>query len=220
MHAFPKVTLTFDNGPEPATTPAVLECLARHGVAATFFVMGRKAATAEGGSLICEAEAAGHRIGNHTFSHTTPLGELDRTAALAEFEKTENALSALALPARYFRPYGRSGKLGRHLLHPAVVEKLVAGHYTCVLWNSVPGDWRDPHGWPTRALEDCRSRPWSLVVLHDTPTGAMSHLDEFILRARDEGMEFTQDYPPECMPIVDGQIVRPIDPYVAAGALA
>jgi len=40
-----KITLTFDNGPDPQVTPAVLECLARHSVNATFFVMGRKAST-------------------------------------------------------------------------------------------------------------------------------------------------------------------------------
>jgi hypothetical protein len=35
-----------------------------------------------------------------------------------------------------------------------------------------------------RALADCRSRPWTLVVLHDLPTGAMAHLDEFITRLK------------------------------------
>jgi len=211
----PKVTLSFDNGPEPQVTPAVLDCLARHGVAATFFVMGRKSATAAGFEVLTRAVAAGHRVGNHTYSHSTPLGEMERVAALAEFEKTERILARLKQTDRYFRPYGRSGKLGRHLLHPAVVERLQTGGYTCVLWNSVPGDWRDPHGWVGRALDDCRSRRWSLVVLHDTPTGAMLHLDEFLRRLRAEGTDFTQDYPPECMPIVEGQIVGPIERFVA-----
>jgi peptidoglycan-N-acetylglucosamine deacetylase len=218
MHAFSRITLTFDNGPEAQATPGVLECLARHGIAATFFVMGRKAATTEGAALIRAASQAGHRIGNHTFSHITPLGELDRASALAEFEKAEKALAWLDQPNRYFRPYGRAGKLGRHLLHPAVVEKLEVGCYTCVLWNSVPGDWRDPHGWVGRAIQDCRSRLWSLVVLHDTPTGAMSHLDEFIRRLLDEAAEIVQDYPPECMPIVDGKVVGPIERYCAPPA--
>ncbi len=210
-----KVTLTFDNGPEARVTPSVLECLARHQAPATFFVMGRKAVTPEGRELIRRAVESGHRVGNHTFSHTTPLGELDRAAALAEFEKAEAALSWLEQSGRYFRPYGRSGRLGRHLLHPAVVERLQAGGYTCVLWNSVPGDWRDPHGWVEVALDDCRSRPWSLVVLHDTPTGAMAHLDEFIRRLRDEGVEFASEYPPDCMPVVEGRIVMPLEAYVA-----
>jgi peptidoglycan/xylan/chitin deacetylase (PgdA/CDA1 family) len=215
-----KITLTFDNGPELKVTPAVLDCLNRHRVAATFFVMGRKAATAEGTALVRRTSECGHRIGNHTYSHSTPLGELDRASALAEFEKAEAALSWLSQSGRYFRPYGRAGKLGHHLLHHAVVERLHAGRYTCVLWNCVPGDWRDPHGWVERALADCRSRSWSLVVLHDTSTGAMAHLDEFIRRVRSEGMEIVQDYPPECMPMVDGKIVGAIEQYVAGGAAA
>jgi peptidoglycan/xylan/chitin deacetylase (PgdA/CDA1 family) len=211
----PKVTLTFDNGPEPRATPGVLDCLSANQLAATFFVVGRKVATPEGADLVRYASESGHRIGNHTFSHTKPLGELDRAAALEEFERAESALSWLDQPLRLFRPYGRAGRIGHHLLDPGVVEKLQAGGYTCVLWNSVPGDWRDPVGWVERAIEDCRSRPWSLVVLHDTPTGAMSHLDRFIQSLRHEGMEFTQEYLPECLPIVEGKIVGPIDQYVS-----
>jgi peptidoglycan/xylan/chitin deacetylase (PgdA/CDA1 family) len=213
-----KVTLTFDNGPEPLVTPYVLDCLARHGLKATFFVMGRK--VSEPGCAVIGRRAIdeGHRIGNHTFSHSTPLGELSREAAIEEFERTEEALASLhtlsAKRQRLFRPYGGRGTLGPHLLHPAVVEKLVAGGYTCVLWNSVPGDWQFPHEWLARAVEDCRSRPWSLVVLHDLPTGAMAHLDEFLRRLLDEGVELTQDYPPDCLPIVDGRVVLPIEQYV------
>ena len=210
-----KVTLTFDNGPEPTVTPNVLDCLTANQVAATFFVVGFKVATPEGTALVRCASERGHRIGNHTFSHVKPLGELDRATALNEFERAESALSWLDQSLRLFRPYGRAGKLGRHLLHPAVVEKLEEGGYTCVLWNSVPGDWRDPNGWVDRAIKDCRSRPWSLIVLHDTPTGAMLHLDRFIKQLRAEGMEFTQEYPPECLPMVQGKIVGPLDSYVS-----
>lgn len=211
----PKVTLTFDNGPTPAVTQSVLDCLSRHGVSSTFFVIGSKAVTSQGAALVSRASSEGHFIGNHTFTHTTPLGELERDAAVREFERAEEVLADLHQPRRLFRPFGRAGRLGQHLLHPAVIEKLQAGRYSCVLWNCVPGDWRDPHGWMPRALEGCRSRPWTLVVLHDLPTGAMTHLDEFIRTLRQEGMELTQDYPPECVPLVDGQIVQPLDQYVA-----
>jgi len=211
----PKVTLTFDNGPTPEVTPAVLECLARNGVLATFFVVGRKAASPEGAPLVRRARSEGHYIGNHTFSHATPLGELGREAALEEFERAERALAWLDQPKRLFRPYARAGRQGPHLLHPAVLERLQSGKYWCVLWNCVPGDWRDPEGWMARALEGCRSRPWSLVVLHDLPTGAMAHLDRFLRTLREEGMELTQEYPPECVPIVEGEIVLPREPYVA-----
>jgi len=142
---------------------------------------------------------------------------MDRADALREFEQAEKALAWIQQteqPRRLFRPPG-SGVLGRHLLHPAVVEKLIAGSYTCVLWNSVPGDYRDPDGWLERALADCRSRQWTLIVLHDLPNGAMAHLDEFITRLENEGVEFVQEFPPDCVPLVDGQVVLPLEPYVS-----
>jgi len=210
-----KVTLTFDNGPTPEVTPYVLDALAKNGAKATFFVVGRKAASAAGSLLVQRASKEGHYIGNHTFTHTTPLGELDRAAALREFEQTEQALSWLDQPKRLFRPYARQGTLGRHLLHPAVMERLLAGSYWCVLWNSVPGDWRDPEGWVERAIFDIRSRPWSLVVLHDLPTGAGAHLDRFLRALQADGVELTQEYPPECVPIADGKIMQPLDQFVA-----
>jgi peptidoglycan-N-acetylglucosamine deacetylase len=210
----PKVTLTFDNGPTPGVTPAVLDCLARHNVQSTFFVVGAKASSTDGEPLVRRAHREGHYIGNHTFTHTIPLGELDRETALDEFDRTEQALSWLAQPRRLFRPFGR-GKFGPQLFHPAIIERLIEGRFWCVLWNCVPGDWHDPEGWVARALADCRSRPWSLVVLHDLPTGAMAHLDGFLRSLRDEGTEMTQDYPPDCVPVADGRILRPIDQWVA-----
>jgi len=208
-----KVTLTFDNGPEPHVTPFVLDCLASHNLKTTFFVVGRKVSEPTRARIAARASEEGHLVGNHTFTHCIPLGKLERKAALDEFERTEQALAWLVQPQRLFRPYGGSGALGPHLLHPAVVEKLEAGGYTCVLWNSVPGDWQYPDEWVARAIEDCKSRPWSLVVLHDLPTGAMTHLDEFIRRLRDEGVELTQEYPPDCLPILGGRIVSPIAQY-------
>jgi peptidoglycan/xylan/chitin deacetylase (PgdA/CDA1 family) len=209
-----KVTLSFDNGPELLVTPGVLDCLAKYNLKATFFVLGRKVSDPACARIAQRARDEGHLIGNHTFSHTVPLGDLNREAALAEFQQTEDALAFLDQPERLFRPYGGKGSLGPHLLHPAVVERLRARRYTCVLWNSVPGDFRDPDGWVARALADFRSRAWSLVVLHDLPTGAMAHLDGFLRQLTDDGAEVTREFPPECTPMVDGTIVLPIDPYV------
>jgi peptidoglycan/xylan/chitin deacetylase (PgdA/CDA1 family) len=210
-----KVTLTFDNGPEPDVTPAVLDCLNRHGVKATFFVLGRKVSLPVGLAISKRASEEGHWIGNHTFTHEKPLGELDRATALREFEQAEQALAWLRQPQRLFRPHG-GGMVGPHLLHPAVVEKLQAGGYSCVLWNCVPGDWRDADGWLKRALADCRSRDWSLVVLHDLSNQAMAHLDQFISALKAEGFELRQDYPPECVPIAAGRLVLPIEQLLPA----
>jgi hypothetical protein len=54
------------------------------------------------------------------------------------------------------------------------------------------------------------------MVLHDLPSGAMDHLEGFIDRARKAGARFRQDFPPECVPILSGEIVRPIESYVSS----
>jgi peptidoglycan/xylan/chitin deacetylase (PgdA/CDA1 family) len=210
------VTLSFDNGPEPEVTPAVLDLLAKHSVKASFFVMGRKVCTPEGKALAMRARAEGHWIGNHTYSHTHPLGELDRATALREFDRAEETLAWLDQTPRLFRPYGRQGRLGQHLLHPAVVDRLVSGRFSAVLWNSVPGDWRDPEGWVETALEQCASKDWSLVVLHDQPSGAMKHLDRFLTTLKAANVSIVQEYPKDCVPIREGRIVGPIKAWTSA----
>lgn len=201
----PVVTLSFDNGPEPEVTPGVLDVLAKHSLKATFFVMGRKVATAEGRALAERAVREGHWIGNHTYSHTKPLGELDRAAALAEFDRCEEALAWLDQTPRLFRPYGRQGKLGPHLLHPAVVERLIEGRFTTVLWNALTGDWTDPDGWVERGLEQIRAGTWNLFALHDKANGAMRHLDRFLTSLENANVEFRQEFPDDCVPIRAGK---------------
>ncbi len=213
------VTLSFDNGPEPEITPHVLDILAKHSVKASFFVIGRKAVTPEGRDLVVRASAEGHWVGNHTFSHTTPLGELDREAALREFDQAEESLSWLKQTPRLFRPYGRAGKLGQHLMHPAVVERLIAGGFSAVIWNSVPGDWRDPDGWVETALAQGRIKKENdvptLFVLHDQPKAALGQLDRFLTTMREMDVTIVQEFPDECVPIRAGKIVGPIEPWTS-----
>jgi peptidoglycan/xylan/chitin deacetylase (PgdA/CDA1 family) len=211
------LTLSFDNGPEPEVTPLVLDILARRGLKATFFVIGQKLADPQRRKLAERAHAEGHWIGNHSWTHSVPLGE-QRTPDLAETEigQTQRALGPLAHPRRYFRPFGGGGNLDRRLMNRDVVDYLTAGKFTCVLWNAIPRDWKDPEGWVDRGISQCRSQPWSLMVLHDLPTGAMRHLDRFLDRVEDLGGRLHQEFPPDCTPIVDGIVLRPIDDYVAA----
>jgi peptidoglycan/xylan/chitin deacetylase (PgdA/CDA1 family) len=208
-----QVTLTFDNGPDPQATPLVLDCLRQHGIKSTFFVLGQKVSTPAGLDLARRASREGHWIGNHTWSHGARLGDLDRESALGEFDRTEQALTWLDQSPRLFRPHGGAGRLGKGLLHPAVVERMTGGGYTCVLWNVVPGDFRDPDGWMDRALAECRAREWSLVVLHDRDNGAMRHLDSFLRKLLDDGHRLTQEFPPDCTPIVGGKVLQPLDEF-------
>jgi peptidoglycan/xylan/chitin deacetylase (PgdA/CDA1 family) len=211
-----RLTLSFDNGPFPNVTPAVLDVLARYGVRAWFFVCGRDAVDPARRDILVRAKAEGHRIGNHTLTHTVELGTTDDPAVVArEIGEAQTALGDLASPDRFFRPYGGGGVLGPRLLGRAAVRYLRDGGYTCVLWNSVPRDWEDTRGWPDRALADVAREDWTLVVLHDIPTGAMDALPRFVDRALDAGATIVPELPPACVPIVRGEVVAALEPYVA-----
>jgi peptidoglycan/xylan/chitin deacetylase (PgdA/CDA1 family) len=211
------LTLSFDNGPEPDVTPGVLDVLRRHGITTTFFVIGGKLADPARKRLAKRAHDEGHWIGNHTYTHSLPLGRQDDPdAGEHEIGRTQKLIADLAHPQRWFRPFGGGGHLDDGLLKPSVVDHLVDGKYSCVLWNAIPRDWDDPDGWVERALTQCRSQDWSLMVLHDLPTGAMHRLGEFIDRACDMGARIHQEFPPSCVPIRSGEIVLPIGPYVSS----
>jgi peptidoglycan-N-acetylglucosamine deacetylase len=210
-----KVTLTFDNGPEPGVTEHVLAVLEKQHILATFFVLGVKLAEPARRRLAERAHAAGHWIGNHTMTHGTPLGEIrTKGEARREILDTQKLLGDLAHPDRFFRPFGGGGALGPHLLNAEAAATLKEERMTCVLWNAIPRDFAEPDNWVERALEQCRAEPWTLLVLHDLPNGAMKHLEVFLNGVRKEGGTFTQVFPPECAPIVRGQVIAPLESYV------
>lgn len=210
------LTLTFDNGPDPEVTPRVLDVLRARSLRSTFFVLGRKLGDPVGQDLARRIRAEGHGIANHTFTHAVPLGENPALDVVeTEIVATDRLLEEIGTPTRLFRPFGGGGNLDRRLLKRSVVDHLVAERYSCVLWNSIPRDWADPEGWVETALDQCRSQPWSLMVLHDLPTGAMDLLDAFLDTAEALGARFRADFPPDCVPILDGEIVRPVEAYTS-----
>jgi peptidoglycan/xylan/chitin deacetylase (PgdA/CDA1 family) len=211
-----RVTLTFDNGPTPAVTPGVLDVLARRGLKTTFFVIGQKLREPAATVLAGEAHAAGHWIGNHTFTHSVALGErTDQDYAVHEIEDTQALIGPLAHPAKLFRPYGNSGKIGPHLLSRAAVSLLLAKRYCCVTWNSVPRDWCDPDGWVDRCVADVQTRDWSVVVLHDVANSCLPRLPELLDRLDDLGIEHRQDFPDQVVLTRAGLPVSLSDAVVA-----
>lgn len=207
-----RLTLTFDNGPDPDATPRVLEVLRERQVRAHFFVLGKQVATPAGRRLVARALDEGHLVGNHSFSHQVPLGEDPRPEAVeAELVATEELLAPLVGAARRFRPFGGGGVLGPHLLSPRAVDYLVAHRYSCVLWSSVPRDWEDPEGWPERALAECGQQEHAVLVLHDLVNACAAKLGGFIDRARQLGFELVTELPRGCTPILDGEIVGELE---------
>lgn len=209
------ISTSFDNGPDPDVTPLVLDTLHRHDIKSTFFVVGDKLRDRR--KLTERAFAEGHWIGNHTYNHIVPLGmSAESGIASSEIARTQFLIGDLAHKRRFFRPLGGGGggQLDQRLLNREALEHLVTGHYTCVLWNVIPEDWAYPESWVERALKLCFAEEHALIVLHDLPTGAMAALDRFISTAKDRGAIFRQDFPDSCIPVEQGQLVRPIEAYL------
>lgn len=110
------VALTFDDGPDPATTPPLLDLLAKKGVAAAFFLVGSKAEAHP--NLVQRIIEEGHEIGNHSYRHD-PLLMLRGTMRLRkEILRAREALARLGVLTFAFRPpVGiTSPRLGRPLI--------------------------------------------------------------------------------------------------------
>jgi peptidoglycan/xylan/chitin deacetylase (PgdA/CDA1 family) len=203
-----RLTFTFDNGPCPGATEAVLEFLAERSIKATFFLVGAQLADGNATCLAKLAHSQGHWIGNHTFSHSTPLGlDGSRERVEREIGDTQRCLGDLAHPRKFFRPNG-GGTAGPHLLSPEAVDYIQENRFTLVTWNSVPGDWKEPHeDWLPRAIRDLERQDWTVLVLHDqyiaSMIGLLSHFHDELVR---RGISVVQDFPSSCVPIEMGTV--------------
>jgi peptidoglycan-N-acetylglucosamine deacetylase len=91
--AVPKtLALTFDDGPDPAYTPQILDILREKNVKATFFIIGANAEAHPG--LVQRIVAEGHEVGNHTFTHPN-LAETTAEADRIEYNATQRLFEAL-----------------------------------------------------------------------------------------------------------------------------
>jgi peptidoglycan/xylan/chitin deacetylase (PgdA/CDA1 family) len=159
-----QLALTFDDGPNPAATPKLLEALAMRGAKATFFVIGDYVLRQP--ALAREVLAAGHTIGNHTMHHLW-LPRHSAATIRAEMLACNTAIEqTLGVPVTLFRaPHGAR--------RPAVMRIARELGMQTVQWNLMVGDWkkRSPEDLVRRiqqgiAANKQRGRG-TCVVLHD-----------------------------------------------------
>jgi peptidoglycan/xylan/chitin deacetylase (PgdA/CDA1 family) len=213
-----QVTLTFDNGPTPGVTERVLDTLARHQVRTTFFVVGQRLLDKSAAALLGEIKSAGHWIGNHTFSHSVALGECaDEHEAYREIEDAQSLIGHWANQEKLSRPYGKDGVLGRHLFSNAALSHLRRNEYTTVIWNLVPGDWRNPQNWDADCIAALNSTSWAIVVLHDIDDACLGRLPDFLARVADLGVRVEQSFPDSVIVTRRGQLVTLSPDLVADG---
>jgi peptidoglycan/xylan/chitin deacetylase (PgdA/CDA1 family) len=172
-----RVLLTFDDGPHPEHTPAVLDRLAAHGVRAAFFLVGSRIASAP--HLPQRIASAGHVVGNHTFSHRR-FGWWERSGPLDDVTRCQELLPA----ATWFRP-----PLGR--LTPGLWRAARRHGLRVVNWSLDSNDWR------CRGESDARAcaaevlasvRPGDIILFHDDRPWVAAILDVVLPELRERGL--------------------------------
>lgn len=162
----PWVALTFDDGPDPAVTPALLDLLRQEGIVATFFCVGESARRHP--ALVARAAADGHLIGNHSDHHGYGWAFASAPRILAEFAAAHRTLTAIlgAAPRFVRTPAG----ISRPGLAPAFRQL----HLTNVGWDvrGLELFYRSPERIAARIAR--RARNGSIILLHETDYGVGS----------------------------------------------
>jgi peptidoglycan/xylan/chitin deacetylase (PgdA/CDA1 family) len=189
-----KVALTFDDGPNPAVTPRLLDLFDHYSVSATFFVIGKFARACP--DLVREISARGHALGNHTDTHPNLFFQ-SRAGIRDELARCQEAIATAvrAEPSRWMRPpYGYR--------NPFLDEEVRRAGVRVVMWSKICRDWKAQP--PQRLIEKLANvaqtaRPrGDIVLLHDgdhRTLGAdrqhvVAALEHWLPRWRDAGMEF------------------------------
>ena len=177
----PVMYFTFDDGPDPTYTPQVLDVLARHGTAATFFVVGRYAAAFPG--LIDRIVAEGHTVANHTWNHESLAG-LSKESFDSTVGRTQALLGQRATPCLR-PPYGNLD---------ATTQRWAAEHgLTLMLWNVDPADWQGPSAETIADHIVHHARPGAVVLLHDgggDRSSTVAGLDLALQRLAGRGLRY------------------------------
>jgi peptidoglycan/xylan/chitin deacetylase (PgdA/CDA1 family) len=164
-----QVVLTYDDGPDPVGTPAVLEALAAGACGATFFVTLSRVKRYP--DLLADVVAAGHEIGFHGVDHRwlTRLGPVAVERGLVEGKAELEDIAGRAV--RWFRPpYGAQSA--------ATWGATIRAGLTPVLWSATLEDWLDvPFSQRVLAMSAIDS-PGEIVIAHDGHADAGDGADD------------------------------------------
>lgn len=168
--------LTFDDGPDPVSTPLILDILHKHNVKATFFCTGIKAEKYPG--LISSIRSEGHITGNHGYSHLDGW-RTGYKSYINDIQRADEYTSS-----QLFRPpYGRI----TFMQYAALRKK-----YRVFFWDLMPYDF-DPSFGSVNTLTVMKQmiREGSVVVLHDSPLScAVKILADYLNFSEAEGYRF------------------------------
>jgi peptidoglycan/xylan/chitin deacetylase (PgdA/CDA1 family) len=194
-----EVVLTFDDGPEPGTTPRVLDALKHECVQASFFLLGRSALAHP--ELVRRERAEGHTVAHHTFSHPL-LDRMPVAAAQAEIDRgfaaVDTALYGSAdHPPKAYAPKTPFFRFPGFASSPAlldILERRGIVVFGADLWAS---DWNPmtPDQELKLVLGRLEASRGGIVLFHDTKRQTAAMLAAFLRALKNGGYRVVQVVP-------------------------
>lgn len=191
-----EVVLTFDDGPHPGTTPAVLKALARECVHATFFTIGRNAAAHP--DLVRRILAEGHTLGHHSMTHPMTLADIPYDKAVADIEKGIRADDKAAYGSAGARPRVPFFRFPGFGSTPALLDYLKQrgiGVFGADFWA---GDWNPmtPEEQLHLVMARLEHEHRGIILFHDTRDQTARMLPLFLAALREKGYRVVHVVPP------------------------
>lgn len=153
------VALTFDDGPWPGSTKAILKVLKKYGVKATFFEIGQQARRMP--ALSRAVADAGMELGNHSETHPLTFGHLPASAVASQIKVAENNIfKASGQKPKFLRPPGG-------FTNPAMYPVLSKLNMGWILWDVDTDDWKRPGSGAIVSRVMRHVRPGAVVLMHD-----------------------------------------------------
>ena len=220
-----RIALTFDDGPNPATTPSVLDVLDDHDAKGAFFMNGEKLQTEAQRRIARRIVEEGHTVGNHTFSHPN-MRNLGADEARREVAETHALIQQFADPEFFRFPYGAAD---------CELQNLIDEYgYTSVGWHIDSADWcfaggngecsgdtfapfasepesqysDDMTGWVVR---QAKRQNGGVILFHDIHPLTAGTLDTILTRLEEEGFTFVSLEDEEVFPHTNG-VAPPFQP--------
>lgn len=172
------VALTFDDGPDPRTTPQALDILKKYKAKATFFMVGQNVAGNE--ALIQRVKDEGHQIGIHTWDHPV-LTKLPLDQAKSQILDTQSALyKAVGIKPTITRPpYGAIN---------LSIQNSVDQSF--IMWNVDSLDWKNRNTEAILAQIKASTKPGSIILMHDIHQTTIDALPAVLDYLKKEGYSF------------------------------
>ncbi|MDU1701299.1 MAG: polysaccharide deacetylase family protein [Streptococcus mitis] len=172
------VALTFDDGPNPATTNQALDTLSKYGIKATFFVLGKNVSGNE--EILKRMKADGHVIGNHSWSHPV-LSKLSLDEAKKQITDTEDALTKVL---------GSSSKLMRPPYGAITDDIRNSLDLSFIMWDVDSLDWKSKNEASILTEIQRQVKNGSIILMHDIHVETVNALPKVIDYLKEQGYEF------------------------------